>query len=176
MRYFSMLVVVVLVFMLALSVASVAAAEPLTPRPLDPLAAETFERAVAQSSTVRALVAVLEGSNVIVHIQSSRTLPSGIGGTTTFVTSRGGYRYVRITISADLPSRMRAVILGHELRHACEVAESRADDLAAVRELFEQAGRRIGAFFETRAALDAERPVSLEIGSRTLEPVVKFHH
>ncbi len=57
-------------------------AEPLTPRPLDPVAVDAFARAQARSAVVRSLVATLEASNVIVHIESSRTLPAGIGGTT----------------------------------------------------------------------------------------------
>jgi hypothetical protein len=152
----------------------------LTPRPLDPVSVKAFDRAMAQSAIVRSLVATLETSNVIVHIESSRALPLGIGGLTRFVTTRGGFRYVRITISADLPPRTRAIILGHELRHAVEVAESSADDLASVRRLFEQEGHRDGEYYETRAAIATERNVRLEMTSRTTmlhaEPVVKFDH
>src|SRR5215210_1675754 len=97
----------------------VLAGERLTPRPLDPVAAETFAQARQGSASVRALIEKLEASNVVVHIQSSLPLPSGIGGTTRFVTSRGGYRYVRITIGAELTGRVRSAILGHELQHAC---------------------------------------------------------
>ena len=158
------------------------AGEPLTPRPLDPIAADAFARAQAQSAVVRSLVATLESSNVIVHIVSSRTLPMGIGGTTRFVTSRGGYRYVRITIATDLSEAGRTTILGHELQHACEVAASAADDVESIKELFEKEGHRAGDYFETRAAIDAERLVRNELNAakaaRMLqaEPVVKFHH
>ena len=148
-------------------------------RPVDPIAAETLTLALERSATVRALVDTLERSNVVVHIRSSREMPLGIGGTTQFVTSRGGYRYLRITISADLPLRYRSIILAHELQHACEVAQSRADDVAGLRELFARAGHRSGEYFETRAALDIERHVRLELsGALTLqaEPVAKFHH
>ena len=178
MRYLSIFVFAVLV------VPSFAlAGEPLTPRPLDPIAADAFARAQAQSAVVRSLVATLESSNVIVHIVSSRSLPVGIGGTTRFVTSRGGYRYVRITIAIDLSKSGRTTILGHELQHACEVAASAADDAESVKELFEKEGHRAGDYFETRAAIDAERLVRNELNAaraaaRLLqaEPVVKFHH
>ena len=158
------------------------AGEPLTPRPLDPIAAEAFALAQAQSAVVRSLVATLESSNVIVHIVSSRDLPLGIGGTTSFVTSRGGYRYVRITIAVDLSKSGRTAILGHELQHACEVATSAADDVESVRELFEKEGHRAGDYYETRKAIDAERMVRDELtaarAARILqaEPVVKFDH
>ena len=147
-------------------------------RPVDPVATETLDFAFQRSELIRSLVDTLERANVIVHIQSSRELPPGIGGTTRFVTGRNGYRYLRITIDAKLTLKARSIILGHELRHACEIAESGADDPASVRRLFEQAGHRIGEYFETRAAIDTERSVRMELGGRTLqsEPVVKFHH
>src|SRR4029453_3227616 len=97
MRYLS-----IVVFAVILVPSSVTAGEPLTPRPLDPVAAEIFARARAQSAVVRSLVSTLESSNVIVHIVSARNLPMGVGGTTRFVTSRGGYRYLRITIAEEL--------------------------------------------------------------------------
>lgn len=179
MRYLSMFVVVILVFVFAISFAAIAAADTFSPRPVDPLAAETLARGVERSATVRAMVATLEGSNVIVHIQSSRELPYGIGGWTRFITSRGGYRYVRITIAADLPLRARSIILAHELQHACEIAESGAADAEGIRELFVRAGRRVGEFYETRAALETERHAALEMDARTTlqaEPVAKFDH
>ena len=183
MRYLS-----IFVFALFLVPSFATAGPPLTPRPLDPVAADAFERAVAQSSVVRSLVATLESSNVIVHIVSSRTLPMGVGGTTQFVTSRGGYRYVRITIATDLSKAGQTTILGHELQHACEVAASAADDVESIKELFEKEGHRAGDYFETRAAIDAERLVRNELNAARAalrlrsgqaleaEPVVKFHH
>jgi hypothetical protein len=155
------------------------AGDRLTPRPLDAIAAEAFERAMAYSATARALVRRLETSNVIVHIESSRNMPLGIGGTTRFVVSRGGFRYLRITIGTDLPARLRAAILAHELQHACEVADSMADDGASGRRMFELLGHRNGDFFETTAAIQAEQHVQMELRTaRALqaEPVVKFHH
>jgi hypothetical protein len=112
MRYLS-------IFALLLLPSVVAAGERLTPRPLDPIAVDAFARALARSAMVRSLVATLEASNVIVHIESSRQMPAGLAGTTRFITARGGFRYVRIAIGADLPRDARVAILGHELQHAC---------------------------------------------------------
>src|ERR1700752_831612 len=106
------------------------AGQPLTPRPLDPIAADAFAGAPPESS------------NASVHIVSSRDLPGVIGGTTRFVTSRGGYRYVRITVAVDLSQSGRTTILGHELQHACEVAASAADDAESVKQLFARDGQR----------------------------------
>ena len=83
---------------------------------------------------------------------------------------------MRITIDATLPAGVRAAILGHEL-HAGEVAQSGADNHNAVRDLFEREGQRNGNFYETRAAVDTEKHVRMEmLNSRGLqaEPVVKF--
>lgn len=149
-------------------------------RPLDTLAEETLARAIDGSMTVRTLVTRLDASNVIVHIESSRVLPLGIGGMTRFVTTRGGFRYLRITIGTDLPDRARAAILGHELQHACEVAESKASDAESLRGVFEHKGYGNGGYFETAAAIQTERSVRLELqagrASLQAEPVVKFDH
>jgi hypothetical protein len=178
MRYLS-----IFVFAVFLVPSLAVAAEPRTPRPLDPSAVDAFAIAQAQSAVVRSLVATLESSNVIVHIVTSRLLPTGIGGTTRFVTSRGGYRYVRITIAADLSKSERTTILGHELKHACEIATSEADDAESVKELFLKDGHRVGDdYYETRAALDAERQIRSELSAlRTArmlqtESVVKFDY
>src|SRR5262245_23353437 len=170
MRYLS--IVFVFVF------AAVVSADPLfSTRPVDAIATETFDLAIGRSATVRSLVATLEASNVVVHIQSSRDLPDGIGGTTRFVASRSGYRYLRITIGAQLPLALRAAVLGHELQHACEVASSPASDTDSLRELFGRVGHRIGEYYETRAAINTERKVRLEMmAGLQAEPVVKFHH
>lgn len=152
---------------LYLSVALDASAQVrMTPRPLDPLAAETFEQAMVGSPLVRELVRQLEASNLIVHIESSRSLPSGVSGTMRFVTSRGGYRYVRIAVGIDLRLEARAAILGHELQHACEVAASNAHDIDTVRRLYQASGHHPSHaedVFETRAALLVERQVKAEL-------------
>lgn len=172
MRYLSILI---LVFFPSVAVAD----QFFTPRPVDALAAEVLARAIERSATVRRLVKRLEGSNVIVHVESSRSMPLGLSGMTRFVVSRGGVRYLRITIGSDLPGRARTAILAHELQHACEVADSDADDEAGLRAMFEHHGHRSGDYFETSAAITAERAVLLELRtSRTLqaEPVAKFDH
>ena len=152
---------------LYLSVALDASAQVrMTPRPLDPLAAETLEQAMGGSPLVRDLVRQLEASNLVVHIESSRGLPSGVSGTMRFVTSRGGFRYVRISLGMDLRHEARAAILGHELQHACEIAASDAHDMDAVRRLYQESGHHpthAEDVFETRAALLVERQVKAEL-------------
>lgn len=144
-----------------------------TPRPLDPLAAETFEQAAAGSALVRDLVHQLEASNLVIHIESSRGLPAGIAGTMRFVTSRGGFRYVRIQLAVEIRPEARAAVLGHELQHACELAASDAHDMDAVRRLFQAEGHRTGYsgdVFETRAAILVERQVKTELRAEVTGP------
>jgi hypothetical protein len=157
----SMRYLCILALLLVPSVA--VAGERLTPRPLDPITADALARALTRSAVVRSLVATLEASDVIVHIESSRLMPAGIAGTTRFVTTRGGYRYVRVTIGADLPRDARVAILGHELQHACEVAQSEADDVEGLRQMFLREGSHDGDYFETERAVEIERMVRLEL-------------
>lgn len=138
----------------------------LRPRPLDPSAVESYERGLEASPLVRALVERLEQSNLVVHIQTVERMPGTLAGSLHFVTSRGGYRYVRITLARDLSPMMRAAVLGHELQHACEVAASTADTPDEVRSLFEQlSGHGPGPRkqFETAAAIDVGRQVFNEV-------------
>ena len=106
---------------------------------------------------------------MIVHIEATRNLPSGIGGTTRFVASRGEYRYLRISLSVWLPPADRVAIVGHELQHALEVAQSLAANAAEVRRWFETSGFRVRVshdLFETNAALQIETKIRQELRAR----------
>ena len=140
-------------------------------RPLDAWAEESIARASGRSALVRDLIATLEENHVVVHVETSAVMPEGLGGMTRFVTASHGFRYLRITLLRRLETRERAAMLGHELQHAREIAESGADDQKAVQRLFEDLngqahGHRIS--FETKAAVIAERQVSIELRSRSV--------
>lgn len=142
-------------------------------RPADPQSQQTLARALERSAIVRALVAGLQGTNVIVHINSGM-LPAGIGGITRFAASRGGYRYLRVTIASSLREELRVIMLGHELEHVREIAHSSAADLAGLFRLFEQRGYHNGhRSYETVSALRVERRIRQELQA---EPVVELHH
>jgi len=122
--------------------------------------------AVEASAQVRMTPRPLEGSNLVVHIESTRQLPTGISGTMRFVTHRGGYRYVRISLAVDGRPWSRAAVLGQELQHACELAASDAYDIDAVRRLYQSSGHQPFAgddTFETTAAMMVERQVKAEL-------------
>ena len=169
MRYFS------LVVSLLLS-STVVNADRYAVRPLDAVATDILARAVEASEVVRSLVATIESSNVIAHVETARQMPGEIAGMMRFVTSRGGYRYLRITIAVELSRDERIAILAHELKHACEVAESDAGDVNSLRRLFGSEGHIAGEYFDTRAAVRVEQTVRRELKGLQAEPVVKFHH
>jgi len=125
-------------------------------RSIDPWAPESLERGMSHSPLVRELVATLEASDVIVHIQTTTSLPFDTAGQTQLVHSAGGYRYVRIAVARGLAPDSRTAILGHELQHACEIARSRAVDSESVRELFLSIGHMLRGStnaFETPEAM-----------------------
>jgi len=186
MRYSSISILVLLSLLFAVTGRLKAASIESTgrTRPLDPIAVEILTRALDRSPSVQALVRQLEASDLIVHINTSRELPSGVGGMTRFVTKSGGHRYVRVTVSQLLNWQSRVAVLAHELKHACEVASSTVHDAASMKRLFESTGFRpqLGQdVFETDAAIQVEHLVRMELRQRrttTLEaePVIKFDH
>ena len=146
-------------------------------RPLDHSAQATVERAMQRSPLVRRMARELDQTDVIVHCEMSRDLPAGIGGTTRFVASRGGYRYLRISISSQLPPDARVAMLGHELQHALEIARSAAHDVETLRAMWQQHGYLVnGRFHESEAALRVERAVRKELRSSQAEPVIELDH
>ena len=155
----------------AMSVDVCADALPPAVRPLDAWAAESLARATQRSALVRELLATIASGHVVVHVETAAVMPAGLGGMTRFVSTSHGFRYLRITLLRGLEPRERATMLGHELQHASEIAESSASDQDGVRRLFEDLNgvahsHRVS--FETRAAVIAERQVSLELRSRSV--------
>ena len=115
----------------------------------------------------------LESSDLVVYVETLAVMPTDLAGTTRFMTSAGGVRYVRITLKRGLEATERAAILGHELQHACELADSTAYDVHGVRRLYEGLGRRVDRreeLYETPAALLAGQRIWIELRSRQAAP------
>ena len=159
---------------LVLVIPSLSLADPApNVRATDPLSHLTLALALERSAIVRALVADLQATNVIVHINTG-PLPAGIGGITRFAASRAGYRYLRVTIASNLRDQLRLILLGHELEHVREIAHSSAVDLPGLFRLFEERGYRNGqGMYETMSAVRVERRIRQELEA---EPVVELHH
>ena len=88
---------------------------------------------------------------------------------TQFITYAGSYRFVRITLNVAEADDTSVALLGHELRHAVELAEAPAvDDDGDYQRLYDRIGylsctRAAPRCYETVAAVQAGRAVLVEL-------------
>lgn len=121
---------------------------------------------VRRSSTLARLVKEIDSTDVIVYVELISTLPAGLDGRLTFLTTAGGIRYLRVQVPTNVAKDDLLAVIGHELQHALEVAENpsvrSSDDLAVLY-------RRIGVQgastdrFDTAAARSIGRRVRAEL-------------
>lgn len=132
-----------------------------TPR-VNKLIAEGVQR----SRTFAELVNEVHGTDVIVYVEASFGLPPDVSGRILLAGVAGEQRYLRIQVRATLQRDQLIATIGHELRHALEVAADRTvvDDKG-----FEALYRRIGdtphagGGFDTVAARTTGRRVRDEL-------------
>jgi hypothetical protein len=126
------------------------------------LLAQGFSR----SPTFASLLLALNRSDVIVYIETVMTLPADTAGRLTLVPFAGQTRYLRIQIRPDLSRRDAIALIGHEMRHALEVAE-RPDvrDFNGMIRLYEEIGHPSGGehAYDTTAAQETGRKVKSEL-------------
>jgi hypothetical protein len=127
-----------------------------------------IEAGRARSATFRRLIATLDSSDVIVHVEPKLTRP-GLGGFLNYaVVAVGRYRYLRIAIDIRGPNSHVVPLLAHELQHAIEIADApEARDAQGVEDVFRRlngiTGRGDSPYsLETEAAIDIERAVRRE--------------
>lgn len=94
-------------------------------RTLDQRIEELLHEGIVRSETFRTLVQRLTGGNVVVYMRQE-TLPAGVHGRMSFLTTASGTRFVLIALAPDLDAIRSIAVLGHELRHALEVLEQPA--------------------------------------------------
>ena len=129
---------------------------------------------LARSAFFRSLVARLDGSDVIVYIQPECPMSPRIFGRLSFRAAAGGRRYLQARISCALKDDEQIAAIGHELRHAIEIADapSVVDTPSLGKEYerigFQSRGVPRGAGYESHAAIDAARQVWAEL-ARTAE-------
>jgi len=150
------------------------AAEPIAENPRRPPIRSTdrrlrslLEEGVRTSPTLRALVARLHASDVVVYLQCDG--PAAPDGRLTFLSSVGGSRYVVVRMSR-FPRMQQIAMMAHELQHAVEIAETPAivDGESLVREYrrigYENAWSQLpGISFDTKAAVRAGEQVLKEL-------------
>src|SRR6478609_11915600 len=130
-------------------------------RAADKAMADVITSGLRRSGTFAHLVLALNKSDVIVYIESGRQLPTSIIGRLLLAAGPEGTRYLRIQVSGHPGSNDMIALVGHELRHALEVAESpEVRDEPALIALYERIGHpSTGAIhqYDTHAAQDTGR-------------------
>ncbi|HVZ21817.1 MAG TPA: hypothetical protein VG871_12175 [Vicinamibacterales bacterium] len=126
---------------------------------------------VERSPTFRRIVDRLEQSDVIVEVQCARFAESTLAGRTVLLSAQPGVRYVLVEIACSLTSPTSLYMIGHELRHALEIADAPwVVDGPTLAELYRDIGfptcglnTKTFGKFETAAALDAGERVHHEL-------------
>jgi hypothetical protein len=157
-------------FVFLLATVAAAGADDVIPRlrTTDRRIRALLDDGIAQSPSLRALVARLAGSDVVVYLRCG-TLPAGLDAQLTFVSAAGGFRYVVVRLAFALPPQRTIATLGHELQHAVEIADHRdIVDQASLARAYarigfaHRAGRAVTAF-DTQAAIAAGVRIGREI-------------
>jgi len=138
-------------------------------RTMDTQLRAEIDEGLARSSVFRELVARLDASDVIVYVEAECAMSPRLFGRLTFMAAGGGRRYVNVRVSCTLNETEQIAALGHELRHAVEIADATSvvDDTSLGAEYarigFASHGVRKGSGYESRAAIDAGRTVWAEL-------------
>ena len=146
-------------------------------RSTDPRVGTLIAEGAVRSPLLQSLIHQLNQSNVFVYVEHA-VLPSGLTGRLTFATSSGGWRYLRIQIDCRQSLTSQTVALGHELRHAVEIANGAVVDEASVRQLYHVIGftldtteRRFESISAQQTAVQVRRELRTEPpGHRVTEP------
>lgn len=117
-------VVVVLVCVLARPAHAHEATAVPHVRPLDSRLQELVALGMRDSPSFRALVTRLDASDVVVYVRCTRRLRAGLTGQLTFMGASSGLRYVVVALEPSALRDRQIATLGHELRHAVEIADT----------------------------------------------------
>ena len=109
-------------------------------RATDPGLTQLIATAAARSSTLAALLARLDDSDVIVYVGHA-VLDSRLRARLRFAGTSGGWRYLRVEIDCRQNLSEQVAFLGHELQHAAEIAGATATvDNGALQRLYREIG------------------------------------
>lgn len=134
-----------------------------------PYITSLLKEGFSRSPTFARLITRLERSDLIVHIETSVTLPPGIEGRLLLLPRAHETRYIRIQISIAESRTDAIALVAHELQHAQELADApEVTDTAAFEALYQRIGIRSGWHqYETEAAQQVARRVRREVASGT---------
>jgi hypothetical protein len=116
---------------------SLAAARAFHVRSLDAQVQRWIAIGASQSRTFTNILDRLAASDVIVYVQVVDSIPAGVTGQLRFVASKETVRYLRIDLASGGTTADMVALLGHELQHAVEIAETpRVKDSQAMATLY----------------------------------------
>jgi hypothetical protein len=147
-------------------------------RPQDDRLTQLLRDGTSRSTTLKALVNRIEGSNVIVYLALNPLMKSNLAGMLTWMTRAGNVRYLRASISPDLSPDQMIATIAHELQHALEVvADENVNDEKGLVALYRRIGRQSGTSspsrWETVAAQETGFQVRKELNSAPVATIAR---
>ena len=127
-----------------------------------------LKEGMRRSATFAHLIATVNATDVIVYIQRVEKLAPGIAGQLMIVPIQGTHRYLRIQVLRTLAPYDTIAVIGHELRHAVEIAAAPdVRDPPGLVRLYRRIGQpgSGGRSFDTIAAQATGRRVRQELAS-----------
>ena len=139
-------------------------------RPVSAFEAAVIREGLCASPTLRALADRLDASDLTVHVTVKPFLDRRLSGGLRFLAATSTDRVLLIEIAFGLDRYARIAMLGHELQHAVEVAETaQIRDKEGFRRFYASHGV-VGAIecaYETEAARHAEIAIRHELARAT---------
>jgi hypothetical protein len=168
-------ILLLLTFLVAISTASTAQTFDDDPhnhiRTTDRRLIRLLHDGVRDSHTFRRLVDRLRRSDVIVYLECAGGTRTA-DGRLTFISAAGGVRYVHIRVARLASANVQIALIGHELRHAVEIADAPAivdgDTLAREYERigFANPHQETGVSYDSDAAVSAGYQVLRDLTGR----------
>jgi len=140
-------------------------------RPVSAFEAAVIREGVCVSPTLRALEDRLDASDLTIHVSVRRFADRRLAGGLRFVAATPTERVLLIDIAFGLDRYARIAMLGHELQHAVEVAETaHIRDKESFRRFYASygVGGAVEGGYETDAARRAEVAVRKELARASL--------
>ena len=130
--------------------------------------ARLLEYGKQHSPLLQSLFVRLESSDVVVYVRCDRQLRAELSGRLSYVATAGRLRYV-IARVGYIGDRLRQIaVVGHELRHAVEVAETpEIVDRVSLQSAYERIGY-VNRFVSVRGLLAFESDAAVQAGERIL--------
>lgn len=114
-------------------------------RPVDTRAATLLVEGMRRSPSLATLVQRLDGGDVIVYLEIDAAMNDRLAGSIRWMTTSGGFRYVRASLNPDFGTDALIAAIGHELHHATEILEHPwVTDPDSLRVLYKRIGNTVG--------------------------------